>query len=313
MSNPILPPCICIMGATGTGKTAYAVEMSKHFPVELINVDSAQVYTQMNIGTAKPDADTLKLAPHRLLDFIDPSQAYSAADFRKDALREMAEITKAGKIPLLVGGTMLYFRALLNGIAPLPSADETIRQRLKNEADEHGWASLHARLLTIDPVAGARIHPNDPQRIQRALEVFELTGIPLTTLHQQAKPTPLPWRILKFALIPEDREILRERLATRFEQMLDDGFIKEVEGLRARGDLSINLPSMRCVGYRQAWEFLDGENDYNYMKKRAIVTTRQLAKRQLTWLRSEKDIIRLYMEVDNISAMVSKIGGFTTL
>lgn len=306
-----LPPCICIMGATGTGKTAYAVELTKHFPVELINVDSAQVYTQMDIGTAKPDAETLQQAPHRLLDFIDPSQTYSAADFREDALREMKEITAAGKIPLLVGGTMLYFRALLNGIAPLPSADETIRQRLKAEAELHGWDSLHKKLVSIDPVAGARIHPNDPQRIQRALEVYELTGIPLTTLHQQAEAQPFPWRVIKFALIPKDREILRQRLADRFEEMLDKGFIAEVEQLRARGDLSIDLPSMRCVGYRQAWEFLDGENDYNHMKKRAIVTTRQLAKRQLTWLRSEKDIIRFYMEVDNISVMISKIRGFT--
>ncbi|HIQ06945.1 MAG TPA: tRNA (adenosine(37)-N6)-dimethylallyltransferase MiaA [Thiotrichaceae bacterium] len=307
-----LPPCICIMGATGTGKTEYAVEMTKHFPVELINVDSAQIYTQMNIGTAKPDAETLKQAPHRLLDFIDPSQAYSAADFREDALREMTEITKSGKIPLLVGGTMLYFRALLNGIAPLPSADETIRSRLKQEAEQHGWDSLHKKLLAIDPVAGARIHPNDPQRIQRALEVYELTGIPLTTLHQQAKIQPFPWRILKFALIPEVRENLRQRLAERFETMLDQGFIPEVEKLHARGDLSIDMPSMRCVGYRQAWEYLEGENDYNHMKKRAIVSTRQLAKRQLTWLRSEKDIIRFYMEVDNISVMISKIKDFTT-
>lgn len=305
-----LPPCICIMGATGTGKTELAVEMCKHFPVEIINVDSAQVYTEMNIGTAKPDPDTLKQAPHKLLDFIDPSKAYSAADFRTDALREMQEITATGNIPLLVGGTMLYYRALLNGIAPLPSADQEIRTRLNTEANEKGWKFLHERLQEVDPEAAARIHPNDPQRIQRALEVFEITGTPLTTLHKEAKHETLPWRVLKFALIPRDREALRQRLAVRFEHMLEQGLIKEVETLYARHDLNIDLPSMRSVGYRQIWEYLSGEKDYNTMKERAIVSTRQLAKRQLTWLRSEKDTITLYMEDNNISLMKSKIKGF---
>ena len=305
-----LPPCICIMGATGTGKTELAVEMCKHFPVEIINVDSAQVYTEMNIGTAKPDPAILKQAPHRLLDFIDPSKAYSAADFRTDALREMQEITDAGNIPLLAGGTMLYYRALLNGIAPLPSADPEIRAQLNTEANEKGWDFLHKRLQEIDPEAAARIHPNDPQRIQRALEVYEITGTPLTTLHKEAKYETLPWRVLKFALIPRDREALRQRLASRFEQMLEQGLIKEVETLYARKDLNIDLPSMRSVGYRQTWEYLSGEKDYNTMKERAIVSTRQLAKRQLTWLRSEKDTITLYMEDNNISLMKSKIKGF---
>ncbi|MEE9302931.1 MAG: tRNA (adenosine(37)-N6)-dimethylallyltransferase MiaA [Thiotrichaceae bacterium] len=302
------------MGATGTGKTELAVEMCKHFPVEIINVDSAQVYTQMDIGTAKPDKATLELAPHRLLDFIDPSKAYSAADFRTDALREMKEITDTGNIPLLAGGTMLYYRALLNGIAPLPSADPDVRARLSAEAAEKGWSFLHERLNEIDPEAAARIHPNDPQRIQRALEVYEITGTPLTTLHKEAKPQPLPCRVIKFALVPRNREVLRERLALRFEDMLERGLVNEVEKLYAREDLDIELPAMRSVGYRQIWEYLDsqrvGENDYKLMKERAIVSTRQLAKRQLTWLRSEKEVIQLFMEDDNIAVMKSKIRGF---
>ena len=310
IENEKLPPCICIMGATGTGKTELAVEMCKHFPVEIINVDSAQVYTEMNIGTAKPDAETLKQAPHRLLDFIDPSKAYSAADFRTDALAEMQEITDAGNVPLLAGGTMLYYRALLNGIAPLPSANPKIRARLNSEAKEKGWSFLHDQLQQIDPEAAARIHPNDPQRIQRALEVYEITGTALTTLHKEAKHETLPWNVLKFALIPRDREALRQRLAVRFEHMLEQGLVKEVESLYARDDLNIDLPSMRSVGYRQIWEYLSGEKDYNTMKERAIVSTRQLAKRQLTWLRSEKDTITLYMEDNNISLMKSKIKGF---
>ncbi|MEE9352247.1 MAG: tRNA (adenosine(37)-N6)-dimethylallyltransferase MiaA [Thiotrichaceae bacterium] len=313
LRNPekrVLPSCICIMGATGTGKTELAIEMRKHFPVEIINVDSAQIYTQMDIGTAKPNKETLKQAPHRLLDFIDPSKSYSAADFRIDALREMQEIIDAGNIPLLAGGTMLYYRALLEGISPLPSADPEIRAKLSAEAEEKGWTFLHERLKEIDPEAAARIHPNDPQRIQRALEVYEITGTPLTTLHKEAKPEPLPWRVIKFALIPRDREALRERLAQRFENMLKQGLLEEVQKLHSREDLNIDLPSMRCVGYRQIWEYLSGENDYNTMKERAIVSTRQLAKRQLTWLRSEKDIIQLFMEDNNVSVVKSKIREF---
>ncbi len=307
------PPCICIMGATGTGKTELAIEMHKRFPVEIINVDSAQIYTQMDIGTAKPDKETLQQVPHRLLDFIDPSQAYSAADFRTDALREMQEITSSGKIPLLAGGTMLYFRALLNGIAPLPSADPQIRARLNATAAERGWDYLHECLQQIDPESAGRIHPNDPQRIQRALEVYEITGKTLTELHaahNRQGAVHFPWRVLKFALIPRDREELRQRLAIRFEHMLEQGLITEVEQLRARGDLSLDLPSMRSVGYRQIWQYLNGEMDYKMMKERAIVATRQLAKRQLTWLRSEKEVISLYMEDNNISMMESKMRGF---
>ena len=309
-SKEAFPACICIMGATGTGKTELAVEMRKHFPVEIINVDSAQIYTQMDIGTAKPDKATLAVAPHRLLDFIDPAQAYSAADFRADALREMKEIISAGKTPLLAGGTMLYYRALLEGISPLPSANPDIRKVLNDEAEEKGWLFLHERLKKIDPKAAERIHPNDPQRIQRALEVFLIPGKSLSPLHTESKPEPLPWRVLKFALIPRDREVLRERLGVRFGAMLEQGLIQEVEKLMARGDLTREMPSMRSVGYRQIWEYLSGENDYKTMKERAIVTTRQLAKRQLTWLRSEKNINQLYMEDENISVVKSKIRGF---
>lgn len=310
MSDQSLPPAVCIMGATGTGKTELGIQLLDEFPFEIINVDSAQVFKDMNIGTAKPDTETLKHAPHKLLDFIDPADAYSAADFRQDALEEMRKITTAGKIPLLVGGTMLYFRALINGIANLPSANSEFRAKLQAEADEKGWHRLHERLQNIDPESAARIHPNDPQRLQRALEVYELTGIPLTTHHKTSHHETLPYRLLKFALIPRDREQLRQRLALRFEQMLDEGLIEEVQRLHKREDLSINLPSIRCVGYRQIWEYLNDEIDYNMMKERAIVATRQLAKRQMTWLRSEQRIVKLYMEDENLAAVKCKIRGF---
>ncbi|CAA6817192.1 MAG: tRNA dimethylallyltransferase (EC [uncultured Thiotrichaceae bacterium] len=310
MEDLSLPPAVCIMGATGTGKTELGIQLLDEFPFEIINVDSAQVFKEMNIGTAKPDAETLKRAPHRILDFIDPADAYSAADFRNDALREMREITAAGKIPLLVGGTMLYFRALINGIADLPPANPRFREKLQVEADTKGWGVLHERLQEIDPESAARIHPNDPQRLQRALEVYELTGTPLTTHHKTSKHETIPYRLLKFALIPRDREKLRERLACRFEKMLDEGLVEEVQKLYNRPDLSINLPSIRCVGYRQVWEHLNGEIDYNTMKERAIVATRQLAKRQMTWLRSEQRIATLHMEDENLVAVTSRIRGF---
>jgi tRNA dimethylallyltransferase len=284
-----LPPAIFIMGPTASGKTGLAIKLMEHFPIELISVDSALVYKDMDIGTAKPTADELAKAPHRLISFLDPDEAYSAADFRADALREMSEITAKGNIPVLVGGTMLYYRALENGLAQLPEADAQIRENLAAQAKKVGWDSLHKRLAQIDPESGARIHPNDQQRIQRALEVFELTGKPLTEHQNEAQIDALPYRLLKIALIPEDREWIRGLAATRFDQMLENGFLDEVKALHQREDLHAGLPSIRCVGYRQAWQYLEGELDYDEMKERAVIATRQLAKRQMTWLRSEPD------------------------
>jgi len=238
----------------------------------------------MDIGTAKPTAAELALAPHRLIDLLDPSQAYSAADFCRDALREMASISAAGRIPLLVGGTMLYYKALLEGLSPLPEADPQIRCQIEAEAQDVGWAALHQQLLRIDPVAGARIHPNDPQRLSRALEVFRITGKTLTELTQQ-QGSELPYRTLQYAIAPSDRALLRQRIAERFDAMLAQGFEAEVRQLFDRGDLTPDLPSIRCVGYRQMWDYLAGVIDYKEMRYRGTVATNQLAKRQLTWLR----------------------------
>ena len=288
-----LPPVISIIGPTASGKTGLAIKLMKHFPIEIISVDSALVYKDMDIGTAKPTTDELADAPHRLISFLDPAEAYSAADFRHDALREMAEITAAGKIPVLVGGTMLYYRALEYGLAILPEADPELREKLTAEAEKIGWDGMHQRLMEIDPASGERLHPNDKQRIQRALEVFELTGKSLNEHqieHQQDKQNALPYRLLKVALIPEEREWIRDLADIRFRQMLDNGFIDEMKALHAREDLHADLPSIRCVGYRQAWQYLEGELDYEEMIERAVIATRQLAKRQMTWMRSEKNI-----------------------
>ncbi|MEZ5452041.1 MAG: tRNA (adenosine(37)-N6)-dimethylallyltransferase MiaA [Thiothrix sp.] len=301
---------ICIMGPTGTGKTDLAVELRKHFPIEIISVDSALVYKGMDIGSAKPDATTLAQAPHRLIDFLDPSQPYSAADFREDALREMADITARGRIPLLVGGTMLYFRALEYGLSQLPQADPAIRTRLEAEAAAQGWQALHDRLAQLDPAAAARIHPNDPQRLQRALEVHELTGKPMTELQQAAWHDACPYKLLKIALIPENRAWLHARLAQRFEQMLEQGVVEEVRKLFARGDLDTHQPAIRAVGYRQIWGYLINEMDYNQMRDRAIVATRQLAKRQMTWLRSEKDIIAYDPQELHLSSVINNVSTF---
>ncbi|MGK2888278.1 MAG: tRNA (adenosine(37)-N6)-dimethylallyltransferase MiaA [Candidatus Malihini olakiniferum] len=284
LSNAAYNPAIFVMGPTASGKTALALALRQSLPVELISVDSALIYKGMDIGSAKPSAEELAQAPHRLIDILDPAQAYSAADFRRDALREMAEITAAGRIPLLVGGTMLYFKALLEGLSPLPSADMTVRQRIETQADEQGWEALHRQLCEIDPVAGARIHPNDPQRLCRALEVFFFSGNTLTELTKTAGEA-LPYRVHQFAIAPATRELLHERIALRFQQMLAAGFETEVRSLFARGDLHKDLPSVRCVGYRQMWSYLSGEIDYDEIVFRGICATRQLAKRQLTWLR----------------------------
>jgi tRNA dimethylallyltransferase len=278
------------MGPTASGKTDLAISLSQHIDAGIISVDSGQVYRGMDIGTAKPDQATLARVPHRLIDIRDPAQSYSVSEFREDALREMAAITAAGRMPMLVGGTMLYFRALFHGLSVLPAANGLIRTRLEQEAQVHGWQSLHARLAQVDPQAARKIHPNDPQRIGRALEVYELTGVPLSHLQAEQTGQPAGYRFIRIALIPSDREQMRERIAQRFQQMLEQGFIDEVKRLYQRGDLDPGLPAIRAVGYRQVWQYLAGELDYDTMVEKAINATRQFAKRQLTWLRGEPDL-----------------------
>lgn len=285
------PLAICLMGPTAAGKTALAVELVQRLPLEIINVDSAQIYRGMDIGTGKPDAATLARAPHRLLDFLDPSERYSAAQFRNDALREMYAIHTAGRVPLLVGGTMLYFRALRDGLAAMPSADPAVRQEIETLARDHGWNAVHERLAAVDPQAAARIHPNDPQRLQRALEVWMVSGQTMTSLHHNSgrgddNDSELPFRLEFFSIQPGLRSVLHEKIAARFMQMIEQGFVDEVERLYRRGDLGLHLPSMRSVGYRQIWQYLDGELRFEAMVERGIIATRQLAKRQVTWLRS---------------------------
>ena len=278
------PAALFLMGPTASGKTALAIELRQHLPVEIISVDSALIYKGMDIGTAKPDAAELALAPHRLIDILDPSVSYSAADFRRDALAAMHEITAQGKIPLLVGGTRMYFKALLEGLSPLPSADPEIRAQIETRAAQEGWQVLHDELSRIDPVAGARIHPNDPQRLSRALEVYYISGKTMTELTETAGEN-LPFNAYQFAIAPADRKILHQRIEMRFQMMLKAGFEDEVRALYQRGDLHPDLPSIRCVGYRQMWSYLAGEISYDDMVYRGICATRQLAKRQMTWLR----------------------------
>ena len=287
MTNNTLPTAIFLMGPTASGKTDLAIQLRQHLPVEVISVDSALIYKGMDIGTAKPGKEELALAPHRLIDILDPAESYSAMNFREDALREMAEISAQGKIPLLVGGTMLYYKALIDGLSPLPNADEKVRSEIEAKAELVGWAELHKALEKIDPVSAARINPNDSQRINRALEVFYLTGNSLTELTEQ-KGESLPYNVLQFAIAPEDRAILHERIELRFHKMMELGFKAEVEKLFARSDLHLDLPSIRCVGYRQMWEHLQGQYDLDEAVYRGICATRQLAKRQITWLRGWK-------------------------
>jgi tRNA dimethylallyltransferase len=281
------PLAIFLMGPTASGKTALACELSEHFPLDLVSVDSALVYRDMDIGTAKPDRAMLARYPHALVDIRDPARPYSAADFCIDALSVMQQVSQRGRVPLLVGGTGLYFRALQRGLSDLPEADPATRARLAAEARELGWPALHARLAQVDPAAAARISSHDTQRLQRALEVFSVTGRPLSELPRGAPPARFPWRVLKLALLPADRHRLHERIARRFDAMLDEGFLDEVRALRTREDLHPELPSIRAVGYRQAWEYLDGRSDASQFRDRAIFATRQLAKRQITWLRSD--------------------------
>ena len=290
MSNP----AIFLMGPTASGKTGAAVALVSKLPVEIISVDSALVFKGMDIGTAKPDAETLAIAPHHLIDIIEPTAAYSAANFRTDALRLMADITTRGKIPLLVGGTMLYFKALQDGLSGLPEANQEVRARLDARAAMIGWPAMHEKLALVDPVTAARLAPNDMQRIQRALEVFEMTGEPMSALYAKQTSEALPYDLLKIALLPSDRKVLHERIALRFEQMLKDGFVQEVRALiKKYPTLTPESTAMRCVGYRQALEYLAGEYDEAELSDRGIFATRQLAKRQLTWLRGMKDVVEL--------------------
>ena len=284
------PLALFLMGPTASGKTDLAIALRQQLPVEVISVDSALIYKGMDIGTAKPTPAELALAPHRLIDILDPKESYSAMNFREDALKEMAEISASGRIPLLVGGTMLYYKALLEGLSPLPSADPIIRAEIEEKAAKIGWAGMHQELLAIDPVAGARINPNDSQRINRALEVFYITGKTMTELTEE-KGEALPYRLLQFAIAPQDRSILHERIALRFQKMMDLGFEEEVKRLFLREDLHIDLPSIRCVGYRQIWEYLQGDISLDEAIYKGICATRQLAKRQITWLRGWKDEI----------------------
>jgi tRNA dimethylallyltransferase len=277
------------MGPTASGKTDLAVRLVQELPCDIISVDSVMVYRGMDIGSAKPDAETLAKAPHRLIDICDPSEAFSASRFRERALAEMNEIIDRGRIPLLVGGTMLYYRALEQGLSPMPPADPVTRARLEQEIREQGLQALHERLAVVDPQAAERIHANDPQRIQRALEVFELTGEPMSAWFEREVDNELPCRVVKVVLAPAEREVLRQRIAERFHAMLEAGFVEEVERLYARGDLHADLPAIRAVGYRQVWSYLAGEWDYATMVERGIIATRQFAKRQMTWLRGEAE------------------------
>ncbi|MEM5499043.1 tRNA (adenosine(37)-N6)-dimethylallyltransferase MiaA [Paraglaciecola mesophila] len=287
--NQQLPPAILLMGPTASGKTALAIELCQALPCEIISVDSALIYKEMDIGTAKPTAEELAQAPHRLIDILDPVQSYSVAEFRRDALAAMQDITERGRIPLLVGGTMMYYKALTDGLSTLPQADPLVRAEIEEQAEKNGWQALHQELQGIDPVSAQRIHPNDPQRLSRALEIYRISGKSMTELSLNKQPSA-PYQFSQFAIAPSDRHILHDRIAQRFDIMLNSGFEAEVARLKSRADLHLDLPSMRCVGYRQMWQFLDGENNYQEMREKGLAATRQLAKRQLTWLRSWQNL-----------------------
>lgn len=319
-----LPPAIFLMGPTAAGKTDLAIELTKVLPCELISVDSALVYRGMDIGTAKPSRELLAQFPHRLIDILDPAESYSAADFRTDALAAMADITARGKIPLLVGGTMLYYKALLEGLADMPAADPQVRAELEDEAARLGWQALHDQLAAVDPESAARIHPNDPQRLTRALEVYRVSGLTMTTHRQRqlAQSTEagasgrsqLPYTVANLAIAPANRQVLHQRIAQRFTQMLEQGFIDEVVALRSRSDLHAGLPSIRAVGYRQVWDHLDGKLTSAEMQERGIIATRQLAKRQFTWLRSWADLQWLdSLDCDNLPRALKYLGTISIL
>jgi tRNA dimethylallyltransferase len=299
-----LPPAIFLMGPTASGKTAVALELSKQLPVEIISVDSAQVYRRMNIGTAKPDVSTRLRHPHHLIDIIEPTESYSAAQFRDDAIELMQDIAARGRIPLLVGGTMLYFKALREGLSELPSADDATRHVIELMAQEAGWPALHAELERIDPQTAERIDVNDVQRIQRALEVHYLTGRTMSELIAESPPRELPYRIAEVALLPSDRSALHQRIAARFEEMLELGLLSEVRELREEFALTADMPSMRCVGYRQVWQYQNGEFGLATLREKGVAATRQLAKRQLTWLRSMDGLMEFDCLLDDLPERV---------
>ena len=317
-NNPSLPPAILLLGPTASGKTDLALRLVDQFadrhPIDLISVDSALVFKDMNIGTAKPDADTLKRYPHALVDVMTPEQSYSAARFREDALAAMAESTARGHIPLLVGGTMLYIKALLEGLSDLPQANATLRAEIDARAQQQGWPAIHAELAMLDPTTAARLAPNDSQRIQRALEICLLSGRPASALYaEQQQQTAPPYRFLSLALLPSDRSWLHERIALRFRLMLQQGFVEEVAALRAKYSLNADLPSMRCVGYRQAWEMLEGTLPAKELEERGIYATRQLAKRQITWLKNSIGCEPFdCLQNDNADLMGRRVAEFLT-
>lgn len=323
------PLAICLMGPTAAGKTDLALALTENLPCDIVSVDSALIYKGMDIGTAKPDKAFLEKAPHRLIDIIEPDEGYSVSRFYEDALQEIRAITAAGRIPLLVGGTMMYYRIIQQGIANMPSADEQIRQNISDDAKTHGWAYIHAQLAEVDADSAKRIKPADSQRLQRALEVYRVSGKTMTELWQEQQSSvgkasddgytdsqietklaglpPLPYRFLNFCIAPSDRKELHQRIEKRFDMMLDAGFLDEVEGFYQQEKMHSGLPSMRCVGYRQAWEFLEGKLNYEEMRERGIIATRQLAKRQLTWLRSWPNLYQLETNDRKVLAKALKI------
>ncbi|NTS77472.1 tRNA (adenosine(37)-N6)-dimethylallyltransferase MiaA [Catenovulum sp. SM1970] len=308
MQQPASPQAIFLMGPTASGKTSLAIDLCQNLPCDIISVDSANVYKGMDIGTAKPSAAEQAQAPHALIDFLDPSDVYSAADFRKDALELMKTSIDKGRIPLLVGGTMLYYKALLEGLNELPAADNAIREQLQAEAAEIGWQGMHKKLLEIDPVSAQRINENDQQRINRALEVYRISGKTMTELTEK-QGEPLPYSVVQFAITPTDRKVLHQRIEQRFDIMLEQGFEQEVRDLYNRGDLNPDMPSIRCVGYRQMWDYIDGQIDFDEMRFKGVAATRQLAKRQLTWLRGWQNV--KWLESENNQNLASVLHLFT--
>lgn len=304
MEKSDLPPAIFLMGPTASGKTELAVQLAQKLETEIISVDSVLVYKGMDIGTAKPTADERKGIPHHLIDILDPAEVFSTGRFRKLALQLMEDISRRGKVPILVGGTMLYFNALFNGLASLPEANPDVRKKLDEELLATGKEAMHARLKSVDPESAERIHPNDPQRVQRALEVYQLSGKPITQFFVEAQQDQIPYQKIKLIVAPEDRKQLHEKIAQRFKLMIELGLIEEVSALYQRGDLTEKMPSIRAVGYRQAWSYLQGEYDLDTMIEKAIIATRQLAKRQFTWLRREQDALQYASSEKHLSEKV---------